>query len=204
MARIKICGLTRPCDIEYANDLRPDFIGFVFASSKRQISPEAAASLKSGLNKEIKAVGVFVNEPIENIAALCSENVIDMIQLHGDEDAAYINALRAKISNPVIRAGRVQAPADVQAALACHADYILFDTYRKGIAGGTGEAFSWDLAAGFPRPFFLAGGLSPQNLKRAIRSCSPFCVDVSSGAETDEKKDKQKMQRLIEIARSVN
>lgn len=204
MAKIKICGLTQPCDIEYANELMPDYIGFVFAPSKRQVTPEAAAALKNGLRKKVKAVGVFVNEDIKTIAALCNKNVIDIIQLHGDEDAAYLLALRQSVPNPIIRAVRVQTQADVQNALACKADYVLFDTYKKGIPGGTGEAFNWDLVSGFPRPFFLAGGLSADNLEQAIRACDPYCVDLSSGAETDGKKDRQKMQRLIDIARSVN
>ena len=204
MAKIKICGLTQPCDIDYANALMPDYIGFVFAPSKRQITPEAAIFLKNGLRREIQAVGVFVNAEMETIAALCRKSVIDIVQLHGDEDAAYLQELRQAVSNPVIRAIRVQAQSHVQNALATDADYILFDTYKKGVPGGTGEAFNWDLVAGFPRPFFLAGGLNEENLEQAIRACNPFCVDISSGAETDGKKDRDKMQRLIETTRSVN
>lgn len=204
MAKIKICGLTQPRDIEYANELKPDYIGFVFAPSKRQVSRETAAFLKDGLRREIQAVGVFVNEEIKNIAALCRRNVIDIIQLHGEEDAAYVKALGQAVPNPLIRAIRVQTQADLQNALTLDADYILFDAYKKGVPGGTGEAFNWDLATGFPNPFFLAGGLNEENLEQAIRACSPYCVDVSSGAETDGKKDRQKMQRLIEIARRVN
>jgi phosphoribosylanthranilate isomerase len=204
MTKIKICGITEPREIEYANELMPDFIGFVFAPSKRQVSQEAAAFLKSGLCKEIKSVGVFVNQDIQTIAALCSQKVIDIVQLHGDEDAVYLYALQQAVKNPIIRAVRVQSEADIQNVLFTKADYILFDTYKKGSAGGTGEAFNWHLAAAFPRSFFLAGGLCQENLKEAIRTCNPFCADISSGAETNGKKDRQKMQSLIEIVRSVN
>ena len=208
MTKIKLCGLSRPCDIDAANQLTSDFIGFVFAKkSKRYVAPEKAKALREALNPAIKAVGVFVlteadlctTEP-EVIAALLSDGIIDLAQLHGGEDEAYIARLRALTDRPLIQAFRIESPADLDRARGSSADYILLDNG----AGGTGAAFDWSLLSGFDRPFFLAGGLGPGNVAEAITALHPFAVDVSSGIETDGHKDISKMQAFVAAARAAD
>ncbi len=201
MTRIKLCGLSRPCDIEAANALLPDYIGFVFAKkSRRVVSPEEAKILREALNPAIKAVGVFVREEPEVIANLLSDGIIDLAQLHGGEDEAYIARLRALTDRPLIQAFRVEAPADLDRARGSSADYILLDNGT----GGTGSAFDWALLTGFDRPFFLAGGLGPENVAEAIAALRPFAVDVSSGIETDGCKDIEKMKAFVAAARAAD
>ena len=198
MTKIKLCGLTRPCDIEWANALMPDYIGFVFAKkSRRYVSPERAKALRERLDSSIRAVGVFVNEAPEAVAALLNEGVIDIAQLHGGEDEAYIRALRKLTDRPLIQAFRVENTADLDQARQSSADYILLD---HG-AGGTGSAFDWAVLKGFDRPYFLAGGLDPGNVRQAIETLRPFAVDVSSGIETDGVKDYMKMTAFVNAAR---
>jgi len=200
MTKIKLCGLTRPRDIEWANALTPDFVGFVFArKSKRYISPRNAQKLREKLNQSINAVGVFVNEAPEAVAALLNDGTIDVAQLHGGEDEDYIKALRLLTDRPLIQAFRVDGPADLERARASSADYILLDNG----AGGTGTAFDWALLKGFDRPCFLAGGLGPDNVARAVRDVRPFAVDVSSGIETDGAKDYQKMAAFVNAVRNT-
>ena len=200
MTKIKLCGLTRPRDIEWANALTPDFVGFVFArKSKRYISPRNAQKLREKLNQRINAVGVFVNEAPEALAALLNDGTIDVAQLHGGEDEDYIKALRLLTDRPLIQAFRVDGPADLERARASSADYILLDNG----AGGTGTAFDWALLKGFDRPCFLAGGLGPDNVARAVRDVRPFAVDVSSGIETDGAKDYQKMAAFVNAVRNT-
>ena len=203
MVKVKICGITLPQEIEYANELLPDYAGFVFAPSKRRITPAHAAGLKACLSPGIKTVGVFVNQDMDTVKKLCRENIIDLVQIHGDEDAAYLEALKKETGKPVIRAVRVRTRADVQNALTLPADFVLFDAYRPGSYGGTGEAFDPELLAGYDRPFFLAGGLNENNIASSVRASRPYCVDISSGAETDGKKDRIKMQKIINTVRSV-
>lgn len=198
MTKIKICGLTGVDDIRFVNEAGPDYVGFVFAKSKRRVSLEEAAFLKSLLAKEIKAVGVFVNESLDFIKKVCRGNIIDLIQLHGDEDEKYMSDLRAASSRPVIKAVRIKNKEDVVAA---QADYSLFDTYDQDQYGGTGRRFDWELVKGFKKPFFLAGGLNLGNIKRALK-VNPYCLDVSSGAETNGKKDKEKIVKIVNIVRS--
>jgi len=200
MTKIKLCGLTRPRDIEWANALTPDFVGFVFArKSKRYISPKNAQKLREKLNQSINAVGVFVNEAPEAVAALLNDGTIDVAQLHGGEDEDYIKALRLLTDRPLIQAFRVDGPADLERARASSADYILLDNG----AGGTGTAFDWALLKGFDRPCFLAGGLGPDNVALAVRDVRPFAVDVSSGIETDGAKDYQKMAAFVNAVRNT-
>lgn len=200
MTKIKLCGLTRPRDIEWANALTPDFVGFVFArKSKRYISPRNAQKLREKLNQSINAVGVFVNEAPEAVAALLNDGTIDVAQLHGGEDEDYIKALRLLTDRPLIQAFCVDGPADLERARASSADYILLDNG----AGGTGTAFDWALLKGFDRPCFLAGGLGPDNVARAVRDVRPFAVDVSSGIETDGAKDYQKMAAFVNAVRNT-
>jgi phosphoribosylanthranilate isomerase len=195
MTRVKICGLRRECDIAYANRLLPDYIGFIFAKkSRRYLTPETAAQLKARLDGRIKAVGVFVDAPAAEIAALAQAGTIDLVQLHGHEDAAYIRALRESVSLPLIQAFRVDTPDDLRRAEASAADYILLDNG----AGGTGERFDWSLLQEMRRPFFLAGGLDADNAAEAIAQTHPFAVDVSSGVETDGVKDFEKMKAFVQ------
>ncbi len=201
MTKIKICGLSRKIDIDYANASMPDYIGFVFAPGKRNVSLETAKDLKQKLNKEIKAVGVFVNEPKENIIKACNECVIDIIQLHGDEDNRYINSLREHTENPVIKAVRVKDSEDIKDAAMLASDYILFDTYSADKYGGTGKSFDWDIIDSFDRPFFLSGGINVENISSAITKCKPFCFDISSGVETYGVKDISKINDVIRLSR---
>ena len=201
MTKIKLCGLSRPCDIDAVNALLPDYIGFVFAKkSRRYVAPEKAKALREALNPAIKAVGVFVREEPEIVAGLLNEGVIGLAQLHGGEDEAYIARLRTLTDRPLIQAFRVEAPADLDRARASSADCILLDNG----AGGTGAAFDWSLLAGFDRPYFLAGGLGPENVAEAVAALRPFAVDVSSGIETDGYKDISKMKAFVMAARAAD
>ena len=197
MTRIKLCGLSRPCDIEAANELRPDYIGFVFApNSKRYVTPEKAQELKLLLSCEIMAVGVFVDEDPQKIARLLESGIIDAVQLHGSEDENYIRRLRSLTDKPIIKAFRIETAKDIADAEHCTADYVLLDS-----GAGTGTRFDWDLISNLTRPYFLAGGLSPDNAGDAVTMLHPFAVDVSSGIETDGVKDKIKMAAFVAAVR---
>ena len=198
MTQIKICGMTREADIDYVNEARPDYIGFIlnFPKSRRNLSPEQAAALKSRLSPEIRAVGVFVDRPAEEIIRAAETVGLDVIQLHGHEDDAYIAALRERTNLPVWKAFRVRSAADLSAAERSSADEILLDN-----GYGTGEAFDWSLAGGFNRPFLLAGGLTPERIPQAIRALHPKLVDISSGVETDGVKDRDKILAAVRAAR---
>ncbi|HIZ56794.1 MAG TPA: phosphoribosylanthranilate isomerase [Firmicutes bacterium] len=198
MTKIKLCGLSRPCDIEAANELRPEYIGFVFASkSKRCVTPEKAGQLKRLLAPQIQAVGVFVEENPETVAKLLNARIIDMAQLHGREDENYIGQLRTLTDQPIIKAFRMDTESDILEAESSTADYILLDSGN----GGTGTVFDWKLIQNVNRPYFLAGGLGPENLEKAIKLLNPYAVDVSSGIETDGFKDKTKMTAFVAAVR---
>ncbi len=201
--KIKICGLTRPQDIEYVNEALPDYIGFIFAKSKRQITAETAEQLRKLLDSRITVVGVFVNEDIDKITSLCKKGVIDIIQLHGDENVEYIESLRQKTENPIIKAVRVKDNESVKSACSLPCDYLLLDTYSGNGYGGTGKAFDWGLISDTARPFFLAGGISIDNAETAIKNIRPYCLDVSSGVETDSFKDRNKILNIVNLVRSV-
>ena len=197
MTKIKLCGITRLCDIEAVNELKPEYIGFVFAKkSKRYVAPEAAARLKSELSEEIQAVGVFVDESVEQVAKLLREHVIDIAQLHGSEDDDYIRTLRELTSQPIIKAFRIKEESDLDEIEACSADYVLLDS-----GAGCGETFEWRLIKNIKRPFFLAGGLDASNANRAVHEIHPYAVDVSSGIETNGFKDKEKMRIFVTAVR---
>ena len=213
MQKIKLCGMMKPCDIEYANRVKPDFVGFIFANTRRKISAAQAKQFREALDAEIPAVGVFVNEDISVITSLVQNGCIDLIQLHGEEDADYIRRLREVCDVPVIKAVKVQTVEQIRQAAALPVDYLLLDTYRKGVLGGTGEAFDWELlreakaAAGdategelFGKPYFLAGGLHAGNLREAA-ALGSYGLDVSSGIETDGSKDFTKMVEVMELVR---
>lgn len=197
MTRIKLCGLSRLCDIETANKLKPDYIGFVFApQSRRYITPEQAAEMKRLLDPGICAVGVFTDETPEGAAELLNRGVIDMAQLHGSEDEAYIRKLRKLTDRPMIRAFQIKNGKDAAEAEQSQADYILLDS-----GAGTGAAFNWDLIKNIKRSYFLAGGLDAENVPYGIKALHPFAVDVSSGIETDGKKDYGKMAAFVAAVR---
>ncbi|MCI2105961.1 MAG: phosphoribosylanthranilate isomerase [Intestinimonas sp.] len=196
--KIKICGLTQKRDIEFINLLRPDFIGFVFAErSRRYITPERAAKLREILSPGIMPVGVFVNEPLENVTGLLQDGTIGMAQLHGRESRAYIASLRETTGKPVIKAFRIEHTEDMERAIQSPADFILLDHGT----GGTGRIFDWSLIENVTRPFFLAGGLHAENVAAAVRLTHPYAVDTSSGVETNHIKDPEKMQKFIHAVR---
>lgn len=198
--KIKICGLTRAQDIQTANALQLDYIGFVFTpKSKRFVAPEQAKQLRRQLAPGIQAVGVFVNAPPEQIAALLADGTINIAQLHGQEDAAYIARLRNLTRAPIWQAFRIENTEDISRANASPADLVLLD---HG-AGGTGERFDWTLLHGMARPFVLAGGLTPQNAAEAIAQARPYAVDASSGCETNGVKDPAKMLAFVNAVRNV-
>ena len=203
MTKIKLCGLTRPRDIQAANELRPEYVGFVFApKSRRYLPPEKAAKLKALLSPYISAVGVFVNDVPETVADLANRQIIDIIQLHGQEDESYIKRLRVLTCAPIIQAFRVRDGHDVHTASGSVADYILLDSGE----GGTGTTFDWTLPGkmtSFGRPFFLAGGLDAENVKSAVTLLAPYAVDVSSNIETGGKKDPQKMREFVHAVRDI-
>lgn len=198
--KIKICGLTRAQDIQTANALQLDYIGFVFApKSKRFVPPEQAKQLRRQLAPGIRAVGVFVNAPPEQIAALLADGTIDIAQLHGQEDAACIARLRSLTHTHIWQAFRIESTEDISRANASPADLVLLD---HG-AGGTGERFDWALLHGMARPFVLAGGLTSQNAAEAIAQAHPYAVDTSSGCETNGVKDPARMLAFVNAIRNV-
>ena len=197
MTKIKLCGLTRPCDIECVNELLPEYIGFVFApKSRRYISPEKAEVLREHLDDRITPVGVFVDEKIEVIADLIKRKIIDIVQLHGNESEQYIEDLQRVIDCPVIKAFRIESEADIVSANNSSADYVLLDS-----GGGTGKVFDHSLLKDIARPYFLAGGLTPENVETAVKQLKSFAVDVSSSLETDGFKDKIKMTAFVNAVR---
>ena len=205
--KIKICGLTRNEDIEAVNELLPDYIGFVFwERSKRNVSKEKAAVLKKLLNPEIKAVGVFVDADIDFVAGLLNEGIIDIAQLHGNEDDAYIEKLRLRVSEmsggskltEIIKAFNIDRPEPFEEVENSKADHIMIDPGK-----GSGVTFDWSKLEGLERPYFLAGGLNPDNVQEVVRKIEPYAVDVSSGVETDGVKDAVKMKVFVEAVRTA-
>ncbi len=196
MSKIKICGLTTIEDIRAVNEVLPDYIGFVFAKSKRQVSFKQAQMLKKELSSEIAAVGVFVKESIQTIACIANTNVIDVIQLHGQQTNAEIEMLQKMCSLPIIKSVSVKTQQDIIQSENINADYILFDNG----AGGTGKSFDWNLLQGIQKPYFIAGGIQIENIGEALKK-SPYGVDVSSGVETNGKKDSDKIKQIVHIVR---
>lgn len=196
MTAVKLCGLTREEDILAVNRWKPEYIGFVFwAKSHRFTTPEKASKLKGLLDKNIKAVGVFVEAPVEQVEELFSRGIIDMAQLHGNEDENYIRHLQQK-GIPVIKACRVTPEGINEEMIKSNADFILFDPGK-----GEGKTFGWECIKEVRRPYFLAGGLTPENVGQAIAYLHPYAVDVSSGIETEKKKDETKMAAFMEAVR---
>ena len=197
---IKLCGMFRDEDIDAINEVRPDFVGFVvdFPKSHRSVSAKRAAELAGRVAGGIARVGVFVNEPVEVVARLCRMGAVDVVQLHGSEDAKYLARLRAQVDATVVQAFRIRTKDDVAVAQASEADYVLLDSGQ-----GTGQTFDWSLPQGIQRPFVLAGGLGPSNVADAIRAAHPWAVDMSSGIETNGKKDPQKMRAAVAAVRGL-
>lgn len=192
MTRIKICGMRREEDIDFANELLPDYIGFVMTEGfRRSITPETAAHLKKRLNSKIKAVGVFVNDSAEKINLLYENNVIDIAQLHGNESPEYCKVIKAPVIKYFNCSNGVPDNLDKY-----DVDYFLFDS-----GAGTGRAFDWSNIPKTDKPFFLAGGISESNVKQAIDTVKPFAVDVSSSVETNGFKDYEKIKKFTEMAR---
>lgn len=200
MTMVKICGLTRGVDIEYANMLMPEYVGFVFASSKRRLAPEDAAVLTQRLKPEIKKVGVFVDEDIDVVLETARICGLDVLQLHGNETPEYCRSLEGY---EVWKAFRVESERSIEEIGEYEVDGVLLDSFESGQHGGTGRTFDWNLAATVAKGHFtiLAGGLSPENVKSAIEIVRPAAVDVSSGVETDGMKDYLKIKKFIENAR---
>ena len=205
MTKIKICGLYRPCDVDYVNRAGPDWCGFVinFPRSHRSVTPEQARKLRSGLSRHVRPVGVFVDRPAEEVAALLDDGTIAAAQLHGHEDETYIARLRSLTRGhpmwsgyEIWKAFKIRSAADLEAVAASAADMVLLDN-----GYGTGRAFDWSLAGGVRRPFLLAGGLTPGNIPDAVRQLRPYGLDISSGVETDKKKDFAKIQAAVAAAR---
>lgn len=196
MVRIKICGLFRNCDIDYVNEAKPDFIGFVFAESRRQVGFDQAKQMRSRLHRDIMPVGVFVDAPIEQIVRLHRAGIIGMAQLHGQEEDAYIKELKDLCGIPVIKSVAVKAIDDIMSRLASPADYLLLDN----TSGGSGQSFDWQLIPNMNRPYFLAGGIDEATMPSAL-SRLPYGIDISSGAESMGVKDRDKIVRLLELAR---
>ena len=198
--KLKFCGLTREADIRAANETRPDYIGFVFAESRRRVTDEQAARLRALLSPGIQAVGVFVNDDPTHIALLANRGVIDLIQLHGSESAAYIRRLRTMTAAPIICALRVGKQTDIKRAESNLVDFLLLDTYTKDAYGGSGRTFDWSLIGEVGKPYFLAGGLNESNIPRAMQT-GAYALDLSSGIETDGVKDAEKMRRVAALVK---
>ncbi|MBQ3165658.1 MAG: phosphoribosylanthranilate isomerase [Lachnospiraceae bacterium] len=210
MTKVKICGLKTLEEISLVNKYLPEYVGFVFAPSKRQVNDAQAKKMKEQLDPRIQTVGVFVNEPQQYIVSLCKQGILDVVQLHGEEDNQYIKELRKKCKVPIIKAIRVQNAGQVKAEVQSDADFLLFDTYKKESYGGSGEGFKLAILKQIleeetvVKPFFIAGGLTLENVDRVFHEVACYGVDVSSGVENDNKKDEEKVQKFIRQVREKN
>ena len=200
MTQIKICGLSRECDILYVNEAGPDYAGFIlhFPKSHRNVKLEKAGELRRLLLPGIKAVGVFVDQPMETVLRTSRTAGLDIIQLHGREDNTYIAGLRRETDLPVWKAFRIRSASDLAAAEESAADEVLLDN-----GYGTGVRFDWSVIRDFGRPFILAGGLTPERIPEAVRSVRPKILDISSGVETDRSKDREKILAAVRAARET-
>ncbi len=198
MTKVKICGISRKEDVGMINRHKPDYAGFVFAEgSRRHVEHDLARELRSMMDLRIVTVGVFVDQSLCMISPMVDDHTIGMIQLHGKEDDVFIRGIRKETDVPIIKAFSVRTPKDVEDAESSEADFVMLDNQ----GGGTGRMFDISLAMEIRRPFFLAGGLDPMNVAGAIDSVAPYAVDVSSGVETDKRKDEMKIKKFIEAVR---
>ena len=195
MKKIKICGLKRREDIEYVNKYQPDYIGFVFAGKKRKLTYDQVVDLKKYLTSSIQVVGVFVNEDISFVEKLVKEHVIDLVQLHGQEDQKYIQALKEKVDVSIIKAIQIKNEDSFNEHY--DVDYYLYDHGT----GGTGESFDWSMLKEVDKPVFLAGGINLLNVDDALKK-NVYALDVSSGVETDGFKDERKIKKIVRRVRN--
>ena len=199
--KIKFCGIRTIDDVRLINEAKPDFCGFIveFPQSFRSVSESELRKLTAQVSPEIKKVGVFVNAQKNLVIRLLQEHVIDLAQLHGQEDEAYIKKLKSLTDHPVMKAFSIREKKDLDAATASSADLILLDHGK----GGTGETFDWSVLDGWiQRPYFLAGGLNPENIPEAIQRIHPWGIDLSSAVETDGKKDREKILQAVKTVRN--
>ena len=217
--KIKMCGISKVETIPAIVDVKPDYMGLVFAPSKRQVTVDQAKTLVEELHKgcakkygsdteqdkddTIKTVGVFVNETVDNLVTIANEANLDAVQLHGDEDETFIQSLKERTNVEVWKAVQIRSAADVEEWIDSSADMILFDAYHKDERGGTGEVFDWSSLDEFERPFMLAGGIDSTNVARAIRTVRPYGIDTSSGIETNGVKDDEKITAFTKIVKSI-
>lgn len=217
--KVKMCGISKVETISAVVESKPDYMGLVFAPSKRQVTVDQAKTLVEELHKqytkrynngteqsnndEIKTVGVFVNETLDNLVTIAKETNLDAVQLHGDEDEAFIQSLKERTNVGVWKAVQIRSAADAEAWIDSSADMLLFDAYHKDERGGTGEVFDWSCLDEFERPFTLAGGIDSTNVARAIRTVRPYGIDISSGIETDGVKDNEKIKAFTNIVRTI-
>ena len=217
--KVKMCGISKVETIPAVVEAKPDYMGLVFAPSKRQVTVDQAKTLVEELHKqytkrynngaeqsnddEIKTVGVFVNETLDNLVSIATEANLDVVQLHGDEDEAFIQSLKERTNVEVWKAVQIRSAADAEAWIDSSADMLLFDAYHKDERGGTGEVFDWSCLDEFERPFMLAGGIDSTNVARAIRTVRPYGIDISSGIETEGVKDDEKIKAFTNIVRTI-
>ena len=217
--KVKMCGISKVETIPAVVEAKPDYMGLVFAPSKRQVTVDQAKTLVEELHKqytkrynngaeqsnndEIKTVGVFVNETLDNLVSIATETNLDAVQLHGDEDEAFIQSLKERTNVEVWKAVQIRSAADAEAWIDSSADMLLFDAYHKDDRGGTGEVFDWSCLDEFERPFMLAGGIDSTNVARAIRTVRPYGIDISSGIETEGVKDDEKIKAFTNIVRTI-
>ena len=197
MTKIKICGLFRDCDIDYINEAMPDYAGFIlhFPKSHRNIDPVQAQHLRGRLRPEIRAVGVFVDQPVQTVLEAVKIARLDIIQLHGREDNVYIRIIKERTGKPVWKAFKIQTALDLDVASVSAADEVLLDN-----GYGTGVPFDWKMVREFGAPYILAGGLTPGNIREAVRLLRPKALDLSSGVETNDVKDREKILAAVRAA----
>ena len=210
--KVKMCGISKVETIPAVVEAKPDYMGLVFAPSKRQVTVEQAKILIEELHKQcinhydtkvVKTVGVFVNETLDNLVRIADTANLDAVQLHGDEDEAFIQSLKERTNVEVWKAIQIRSAADVEEWIDSSADMLLFDAYHKDERGGTGEVFDWSSLDAFERPFMLAGGIDSTNVARAIRTVRPYGIDISSGIETNGVKDDEKITAFTKIVKSI-
>lgn len=201
--KIKMCGLRRPDDIIYANECLPDYIGFVFAESRRKVSGREAKKLGEQLDPSIKKVGVFVNEPLRSLISISEEAGLDIIQLHGDEGEEYIKEVKHETGKELWKAVRVRMVKDIQEAQRLPADKLLLDSFSEESYGGTGKVMDFAVLdqADIRKPYFIAGGLTVENLPEILKKAEPYGIDISSRIETEGVKDREKMLKVIQCVR---
>ena len=210
--KVKMCGISKVETIPAVVEAKPDYMGLVFAPSKRQVTVEQAKILIEELHKQcinhydtkvVKTVGVFVNETLDNLVRIADTANLDAVQLHGDEDEAFIQSLKERTNVEIWKAVQIRSAADTEKWIDSSADMLLFDAYHKDERGGTGEVFDWSSLDAFERPFMLAGGIDSTNVARAIRTVRPYGIDISSGIETNGVKDDEKITAFTKIVKSI-